>query len=258
MKEDWRDVAKGVTLWSSSVPPSPESSGAELGQRPASHCGAVRPDLPKATWRRASSATDLFLAKKPRRRLFDSISTAEALLAMEDQMLGFSRVQSPAARRALDPICSSDGFGKFPEPPRTSFCRSSTCSCSSLPRTRKSSCKERDSRLPWTPNHPNLLPCARGEAPAPWRSEVPEHLLRNKRHGEGAFYSGDWSPIDYKQKMRCLYPWNRSHQEGHSGPLPPQQPCEEAIRRNRCFATSHGSNRMPQGLLMVGKQALVP
>eukprot|EP00443_Scrippsiella_acuminata_P025166 CAMPEP_0115242572 /NCGR_PEP_ID=MMETSP0270-20121206/39022_1 /TAXON_ID=71861 /ORGANISM="Scrippsiella trochoidea, Strain CCMP3099" /LENGTH=215 /DNA_ID=CAMNT_0002657643 /DNA_START=156 /DNA_END=803 /DNA_ORIENTATION=+ len=77
-------------------------------------------------------------------------------------------------------------------------------------------------------------------------------------HGE--VYQGkyvfDWQGVDHIKKQRSRYPVGRQASLS-LGPYP-QGLTQEELMRNRCFDRSHGSERMPAGLMQVGSLLLVP
>lgn len=71
------------------------------------------------------------------------------------------------------------------------------------------------------------------------------------------FYSRDWQKVDHIPRLRMQYPAIREHQKAVSGPFP-QGPSQEELVRNRGFASSHGSDRIPHGIIKSGSLLLVP
>lgn len=77
-------------------------------------------------------------------------------------------------------------------------------------------------------------------------------------HGEvyQGHYQHDWRDINHIQKLRSKYPVERPHLIPEHEPFP-QGRTQEEIQRNRNFTRSHGSRKLPHGLLKCGHQLLM-
>eukprot|EP00403_Amphidinium_massartii_P024372 CAMPEP_0178393600 /NCGR_PEP_ID=MMETSP0689_2-20121128/12270_1 /TAXON_ID=160604 /ORGANISM="Amphidinium massartii, Strain CS-259" /LENGTH=253 /DNA_ID=CAMNT_0020014195 /DNA_START=23 /DNA_END=784 /DNA_ORIENTATION=+ len=69
------------------------------------------------------------------------------------------------------------------------------------------------------------------------------------------FHNSDWSKVDHIQRLRARYPALRASNNSSLGPMPQEFTMEEAAM-NRNFGRSHGSQRMPKGVIQVGSQAV--
>lgn len=78
-------------------------------------------------------------------------------------------------------------------------------------------------------------------------------------HGEvfQGFWNTDWHKVDHIKTLRGRYPALRPGLEASLGPYP-QGRCQEEINRNRNFARSHGSDRVPRGMIRIGSLTMIP
>mmetsp|Transcript_21539 Transcript_21539/g.33524 ORF Transcript_21539/g.33524 Transcript_21539/m.33524 type:complete len:215 (-) Transcript_21539:61-705(-) len=72
------------------------------------------------------------------------------------------------------------------------------------------------------------------------------------------FYNHDWKNVEHVQKARNRIPAYRTDLGTSTGVPYPQGRSQEEIGRNRNFPRSHGSPKLPGGLIRVGAQCMVP
>lgn len=202
------------------------------------------------TWRRSHSAGDLVAQRRtPNRRPFDAAGHPEELLSPSSTIGRLStlspqqadpsrRVRTLRYRARTDSDLSPSAAGQEPA--------DSPCSPGSY-----GSRQER--ALDFWPL---------GESCRIMHHIQPKKYSRPiSLHGEvyQGRYNFDWQEVDHIKKQRSRYPSGR-HQASVStsiGPYP-QGFTQEELMRNRCFDRSHGSERMPAGLMQVGSSLLIP
>mmetsp|Transcript_152023 Transcript_152023/g.264948 ORF Transcript_152023/g.264948 Transcript_152023/m.264948 type:complete len:208 (-) Transcript_152023:112-735(-) len=88
---------------------------------------------------------------------------------------------------------------------------------------------------------------------------APQKFRPISLHGEvfQGFWNTDWHRVDHIKNLRGRYPALRPGLQSTLGPYP-QGKSQQEINRNRNFARSHGSNRIPRGMISVGKLSMIP
>mmetsp|Transcript_74 Transcript_74/g.127 ORF Transcript_74/g.127 Transcript_74/m.127 type:complete len:250 (+) Transcript_74:58-807(+) len=234
------------------------------------HADTSRQLRAKEAWSRRPSASDIIeLCRAPVRRPFDTAGIAESQL---QDVLAVSAPEwvKTLRRPASEPGCSRSRVACSMTPIELRFKQQCLDNQDATLETINdmSTMQMEDSDGSVRPNTQESLlsrPSSRARKaraldfwPSGEGSRIMNHISPKKHRpmslsgpAHQGFFNQDWSGVGHIQRLRARYPALRANSGTSLGPFP-QDISQEEVAMNRNFGRSHGSQKLPKGMMRVG------